>query len=122
MSEATVMTRGPATSEKDAFVQRLTRILVGAIRDVERTHEGDPATFASSVAKRVATQLWGLTNRDQHKDMIAWLKHARGQLGYGQRELAEKLGVSRVTVARWETGHMLPTQEHQDAIRRLIAQ
>ena len=113
--------RKAATSEKDAFVQRLTRLLLGAMRDVERTHPGDAETFAPSVAKRVATALWGLADSDQHRDMIAWLKHVRGQLGVSQRELGSRLGVSQVTVARWETGVMLPTQEHQDAIRKLLA-
>lgn len=111
--------RKAATSEKDAFVRRLTRIVQGALRDVERTH-GDPETYATSVAKRVATRLWGLVSPDQHRDTAAWVKHLRGQLGVSQRELALRLDVSQVTVARWETGAMSPTPEHQDALRRLL--
>lgn len=111
--------RKAATGEKDAFVQRLTRIVVGALRDVERTH-GEPDAYATSVAKRIAAQLWGLSDPHRHRDMAAWVRHCRGQLGVSQRELAARIGVSQVTVARWETGVMAPTPEHQAALKQLL--
>lgn len=111
--------RKAATGEKDAFVQRLTRIVAGAVRDVERTH-GDPDRYATSLAKRIATQLWGLADPGQHQCVAAWVKHCRGQLGVSQRELAARIGVSQVTVARWETGIMAPNLEHQTALKQLL--
>lgn len=36
------------------------------------------------------------------------LKYLRSKFGYSQEELAEKIGVSRQTVAKWESGESLP--------------
>ncbi|MEW6280219.1 MAG: helix-turn-helix transcriptional regulator [Candidatus Eremiobacterota bacterium] len=109
----------PGTREKGEFVDRLTRLIHGALRDVERAH-GDVERYASSVAKRVATQLWALASPDQHADTAAWVRHIRGQLGISQAELGRRLGLSQVTVARWETGVHEPSAEHQEALRGLL--
>ena len=37
--------------------------------------------------------------------------HLRTQLGLSQLELAEKLGVSRQSVSKWETGQSVPDLE-----------
>lgn len=36
------------------------------------------------------------------------LFHARKKCGFSQEEVAEKLGVSRQTISKWETGETLP--------------
>lgn len=36
------------------------------------------------------------------------LKHLRNKFGFSQEELAEKINVSRQTVAKWENGESLP--------------
>ena len=36
------------------------------------------------------------------------LYHARKKSGLSQEEVAEKLGVSRQTISKWETGETLP--------------
>lgn len=33
-----------------------------------------------------------------------FIQHTRKELGYTQRELADKIGVSDKTVSKWETG------------------
>lgn len=43
------------------------------------------------------------------KNMISMnLKFLRGKFGFSQEELAEKIGVSRQSVAKWENGESLP--------------
>lgn len=47
------------------------------------------------------------------------LKEARGRLGITQDELAQRLGVHRVTVGRWETGARLIPRRTIEALKRL---
>lgn len=44
----------------------------------------------------------------------------RAQLGLTQLQLADRLGVSDVTVSRWESATRTPTRSHTIALRRLI--
>lgn len=44
------------------------------------------------------------------------LKRARIGLGLTQQEVAKKVGVSRVTICRWESGDRMPTPDY---IRKL---
>lgn len=39
------------------------------------------------------------------------LKESRSSIGYSQQKLAEKIGVSRSTIAMWETGGSQPDNE-----------
>jgi repressor LexA len=41
---------------------------------------------------------------EDQKFAPAELKQARARLGFTQEQLASELGVSRLTVVRWETG------------------
>lgn len=41
-----------------------------------------------------------------------WLKTLRKQVGLSAESLAEKLGVTKETVFRWESGHKRPAHEH----------
>lgn len=50
------------------------------------------------------------------------LKRIRGRLRLTQQELADQLGVSRVTVARWETGLRTISEPVARLIRRLAAE
>ena len=50
--------------------------------------------------------------------LVEEIRFLRKNLGYSQEELAEKLGVSRPTVARWETNKPMK-QDHDKALRRL---
>ena len=36
------------------------------------------------------------------------LFHARKRRGFSQEDVAEKLGVSRQTISKWETGETIP--------------
>ena len=40
------------------------------------------------------------------------VKIVRSQLGYTQRQFAEQLGVSQMTIVRWEGGNASPSVEH----------
>lgn len=46
--------------------------------------------------------IWGLN-----------IQIARRRQGLSQRQLAEKLGLSQASIARWETGTSVPTDEHK---------
>ena len=39
------------------------------------------------------------------------LKESRSSIGYSKQKLAEKIGVSRSTIAMWETGGSQPDNE-----------
>lgn len=45
---------------------------------------------------------------NQNKNIAANLRYLRNRLGLSQEEVAEKIGVSRQSVAKWETGDSLP--------------
>lgn len=81
------------------------RLVSGAIKQAKNAHgEID----AGSVAKRVAAELWARTTPDPHPDAASWVRHVRGQLGLTQKQFADILGVTQVTVARWESGERSP--------------
>ncbi len=45
------------------------------------------------------------------RDFAVRLKKAREQIGFTQEQLAEKIGVTRQAVSRWERGHTQPDME-----------
>lgn len=51
----------------------------------------------------------------------AILRTARIQSGLTQREVAEYVGVSEVTIYNWESGRKTPNEEHASKLRRLFA-
>lgn len=50
------------------------------------------------------------------------VRSARKKLGLSQEKLAEKLGVSRNTISRWEKGEVSPSAENMMALNHLFAQ
>lgn len=46
----------------------------------------------------------------------------RKKLAMSQEKLADKLGVTRNTVSRWELGEVSPSAENLTALNRLLAQ
>jgi DNA-binding transcriptional regulator YiaG len=101
---------------KQDFVAHLEKLIAGAIRQVRMAH-GD--VLPGSVARRVASQLWGEASMGAHPNPSAWVRHVRSSLGLTQSQLAERLGTSQVTVARWETGKMEPAPYYRRAIEDL---
>lgn len=51
--------------------------------------------------------------------MAITLKAARVNAGYTQGEIAERMGVSNVTISNWEKGKKYPTLIQADALVRL---
>ena len=49
------------------------------------------------------------------------MKEARKEAGLSQEQLAEKLGVSRSAVAKWEADHGLPDVENLKAMAQLLS-
>ena len=47
------------------------------------------------------------------------IKELRKKLGLTQQELADKIGVARVTIARWETGQKKPSNLAKRQLVRL---
>ena len=50
------------------------------------------------------------------------VRTARRKLGLSQEKLAEKLGVTRNTISRWELGDVSPSAENLIALDRLLTQ
>jgi len=50
------------------------------------------------------------------------LKRIRQKLGLTQEDLAERLGVTRITVGRWETGMRRITEPMARLIKRIAAE
>ena len=50
------------------------------------------------------------------------IKGLRKKLGMTQQELADKIGVDRVTVARWEAGEKKPSNLARRQLQRLQQQ
>jgi len=49
------------------------------------------------------------------------IRRARERLGLSQEEFARRLGVSRVTVTRWENGKRRPSRIAERAVRWTLA-
>lgn len=50
------------------------------------------------------------------------VRTVRKKLGLSQEKLAEKLGVTRNTISRWEVGEVSPSAENLIALSRLLTQ
>ena len=44
----------------------------------------------------------------------------RKKLGFSQEEVAEKIGVTRQTIAKWENGDSIPDVVHSNALAELF--
>jgi len=53
------------------------------------------------------------------RDTVDWIRGLRRQLGLTQSQLAERLGVTLVTVSRWETGQARPNSLARKALASL---
>ena len=51
----------------------------------------------------------------------AFLKKKRLEHGYTQQKLADKLGVHKTTVARYESGKFMPDDSVSESIRRILS-
>lgn len=62
--------------------------------------------------------------KGENSNMVqeAEVRSIRKKLGLSQEKLAEKLGVTRNTVSRWERGEVCPTADNLIALNRLLAQ
>ena len=59
---------------------------------------------------------------EARETLVARLRELRLRVGYSQREIAERVGVRREVLARWEVGHEDRTPGHRStrAIRRVL--
>lgn len=62
--------------------------------------------------------------KGENSNMVqeAEVRSVRKKLGLSQEKLAEKLGVTRNTISRWESGKVSPTADNLIALNRLLAQ
>lgn len=104
------------STAKEEFVRHLEKLVAGAIRQVKQAH-GE--ILVGSVARRIATQLWGQGLAKAHANEADWVRHVRGMLGLTQSELAQRLSTTQVTVARWESARSRPAPYYQRAIEAL---
>lgn len=58
----------------------------------------------------------------EHDRAAECLRDARHTLGWTQREMADRFGVSQATWQRLESGQQTPTYEQLERIRRLACQ
>ena len=103
-------------NNKDQFVRHLSKVIAGAVREVERVHG---RVLPESVAKRVASQLWTQTQNKAHSNTATWVKHIRNMLGLTQTEMAKKLRTTQVTIARWENSISIPSPKMRKALENL---
>jgi transcriptional regulator with XRE-family HTH domain len=61
-----------------------------------------------------------MTTDEQREAFKQAMIHARRGLGWSQRKLAEKLGVSHSTVAFWEQGKFLPNPSNVIPLERAL--
>lgn len=54
--------------------------------------------------------------------LSAWLRDLRSQAGLTQQELAEWVGVHRVSVSRWESGATYPPRAHRLTLNTIARQ
>ena len=55
----------------------------------------------------------------EHIDKRNEVKAIRDRLGLTQQEFAEKIGVARETISKWENNHFVITEDNQKKIERL---
>jgi DNA-binding transcriptional regulator YiaG len=61
------------------------------------------------------------TNKERRKIDGNWVKTLRNELGLSQEAFAERLGVSRPSVARWELDLFRPTKLASNLLLQLAA-
>jgi AbrB family looped-hinge helix DNA binding protein len=57
---------------------------------------------------------------DMKKNIASNLRYLRNSSGMSQEQVAEQIGVSRQTIAKWENGESLPDILHCDALADLF--
>ena len=60
--------------------------------------------------------------QESKNEAMALIKTVRSKLNLTQRQLGAILGVGRLTVSRWETGHRIISAERQDQLREMLSQ
>ena len=60
--------------------------------------------------------------QESKNEAMALIKTVRSKLNLTQRQLGAILGVGRLTVSRWETGHRIISAERQDQLREMLRQ
>lgn len=58
--------------------------------------------------------------QESKNEAIDLVKTLRSKLNLTQRQLGYLLGVGRLTVSRWETGHRIISEERQDQMREML--
>jgi ribosome-binding protein aMBF1 (putative translation factor) len=77
-------------------------------------------TFKPAGVRRL-DEIRAVATRDFAPPSPGFVQSARSALGLTQKQLAQKLGRSEITVKRWEGGTLRPGDEAMKGLRRLLS-
>ena len=105
-------------NRKAEYLERVGKIVRGCIQDCLNQHgKIDPG----SLAKRITSMMWGLSQEEAYEEIGQWMKHRRAELGLSQADLAAKLQTTQVQVSKWESGRIQPGDKWRSKIKESLS-